>query len=380
MNARRGPRVRGHRRTIGTVAAIAAFVAVAVVPLGAQSSAGRGTLFIGTYDEKVLVLDEATLTVQEEIPLSIGIPLGVSASFDKRTLYVLNARYERVEMIDVATRRSKGTFTLSKDSLQVRINGMNVDPRERFAVLLVNTVRKHPDRYEISRPMLLKYDLASRTVTDTIPWPKGEERDFAQIMFSPDGASMYFVAQDDVLIYDTATLKQVDRWELGRTLTVEGMGRLGFGFPGDLYEEPGFFTGLFRSTDPVNRRTMMGVARMDLANRKVEFYQLGPSAPVSFRLLPGKTKAIGLQSQVGNYQFWTFDLVNRRVASRTEFRGRPRMGLTVGSGGDVFYIHTAGHTIDVYDVNTFRLVRTVELPADMIGFLLIPPAAPRPGN
>jgi hypothetical protein len=46
----------------------------------------------------------------------------------------------------------------------------------------------------------------------------------------------------------------------------------------------------------------------------------------------------------------------------------------------VFYIHTAGHTIDVYDVNTFRLVRTVELPADMIGFLLIPPAAPRPGN
>ncbi len=368
-------------RALLAAACAAAFAAASLAsPLGAQALAGRGTIIAGSYADKLFVLDEATLSVQAEIPLSIGVPLGIQPSYDKRTLYVVDAREENVEIIDLASRRAKGRFTLSKDSLQVRINGMNVDPRERFAVLLVNTVRKHPDRYEISRPVLLKYDLATRTVTDTIPWPKGEERDFAQIIFSPDGASMYFVAQDDVLIYDTATLKQVDRWELGRTLTVEGMGRLGFGFPGDIYEEPGFYTGLFRSTDPVNRRTMMGVARMDLANRKVDFYQLGPSAPVSFRLLPGRTKAIGIQSQVGNYHFWTFDLMNRRVESRREFRGRPRMGLTVGSGGDVFYIHTAGHTIDVYDVNTFQLIRTVELPADMIGFVLIPPAAPRPGN
>jgi hypothetical protein len=84
-------------------------------------------------------------------------------------------------------------------------------------------------------------------------------------------------------------------------------------------------------------------------------------------------KAIGIQSQVGFYQFWTFDLANRRVASRTEFRGRPRMGLTIGSGGDVLYIHTAGHTIDIYDANSFQLRRTVELPDDMTTLLLIPP-------
>lgn len=361
------------------VFAVLVVLVATATALRAQGAAG-GTAFVGTYSGRILVLDEATLSVQQEIPLSIGIPLGITTSFDRRTLYVVDARFEHVEIIDVATRRPRGTFTLSKDSVTVRMNGLNVDPRERFAVLLVKIYTKRADRYDISRPTLLKYDLATRQVTDTIPWPKGEERDFAQILFSPAGDLMYFFTADDVLVYDATTLKEVDRWELGRTLFEEGMGRLGFGFPADLYEEPGFYTGLFRSTDAVNRRTMMGVARVDLAKRTVDYYQLGPSQPVGFRLLPGKQRAVGIRSEVGNYQFWTFDLQNRRVASRTEFKGRPRMGLTVGSGGNVLYIHTAGHTIDVYDANTFQLLRTVELPADMTTFVLIPPGTPRPGS
>jgi hypothetical protein len=361
---------------------LALALASSVAAQGGDASAGRGTIFVGTYGERILVLDERTMNVAGEIKLSIGIPIGISRSADARTLYAIDAKFEQVEILDIATRAAKGKFTLSTDSVLVRMTGFNVDPRERYAVILATKYTKRSDRFEIAKPVLLKYDLARRVVTDTIPWPKGEERDFAQIIFSPNGDLMYFFAQDDVLIYDMATLKQVDRWELGRTLFEEGLGRMNFGFPNDIYEEPGFYTGLFRSTDAVNRRTMMGVARMDLANRKLDFYQLGPSAGVSFRLVPGKQKAIGILSQVGFYQFWTFDLANRRVASRTEFRGRPRMGLTMGSGGDVLYIHTAGHTIDIYDANTFQLRRTVELPDDMTTLMLIPPssAPPRPSG
>ena len=151
-------------------------------------------------------------------------------------------------------------------------------------------------------------------MTDTIPWPRGEEREGAQIIFSPNGDLMYFFTQDDVLIYDTNTLKEVDRWDISKTLFEEGLGRINFGFPYDVYEEPGFYTGLFRTTDPVNRRTQMGVARMDLANRQLDFYSLGPSQAVSFRLAPDRKRAYGIHNEVGNYQFWTFDLESRRVA------------------------------------------------------------------
>ena len=338
---------------------------------------GNGTIYVGTYNKNILVVNESNLRVVDSIPVSVGIPTSMVLSADRKRFYVLDPQFENVEIIDIATRKAVDKFTLSSANTRVRLWGINVDPRERFAVVLVKTYTKKLDRFEIGKPTLLRYDLAKKTVTDTIPWPKGEERDGAQIIFSPDGELMYFFTTDDVLVYSTDSLKQVDRWEYSRTLFEEGLGRLNFFFPNDIYEEPGFYTGLFRITDPVNRRTLMGVARVDLVKRTVDFYTLGPSEPVNFRLAPGRRRAYGLRQQVGRYEFWTFDLEGRRVAQRTEFRGRPRMGLTPSTNGRQLYIHTAGPTIDVYDANTFRHQRTVDLGADMTGLVIIPSSSSR---
>jgi hypothetical protein len=334
---------------------------------------GTGTLYVGTYAKTILVIDEATMRIRDTIRVNVGIPMGMQLSADKKRFYVTDPGQEHVEILDIATGRSLKRFSLSQGTTKVRMWGVNIDPLERYAVLLIKTYTRRPDRYVVGKPTLVRYDLAKGEVTDTIPWPRGEEREGAQIIFSPNGEFLYFFTQDDVLVYDAATLKQVDRWELSRTLTEEGMGRLSFGFPNDPYEEPGFYTGLFRVTDPVNRRTLMGVARMNLMERRVEyFYTFGPSQPVSFRLAPGKTRAFGLVQQVGNYQFWTFDLAQRRVVSRVEFAGRPRMGLQVSSNGSQLYIGVAGATIDRYDARTFQHLGTLVMPADMSGWVLIP--------
>ena len=129
---------------------------------------------------------------------------------------------------------------------------------------------------------------------------------------------------------------------------------------------------LIRSTDPVNRRPAMGVARMDLANRSLDFYTLGPSQAVTFRLAPGRTRAYGIHSEVGNYQFWTFDLESRRVVGKVEFPGRPRMGLVVSSNGSQLYITTAGSTIDRYTAGGFRHLGQINLGADMTNVILVP--------
>jgi DNA-binding beta-propeller fold protein YncE len=335
------------------------------------TAGGNGTIYVGTYARHILVLDEATMRVRDTIKPSVGIP-ELSLSFDRKKLYVTDPGNEKLEIIDLATKQSSGVLTLSKDSTKVRMWGFSLDPKDRFAVLLVKAYTKKLDRYEVSRPTLLRYDLAKHAVTDTIPWPRGEDREGAQILFSPKGDLMYFFTTDDVLIYDTNTLKEVDRWEISKTLFEEGLGRINFGFPYDVYEEPGFYTGLFRTTDPVNRRAQMGVARMDLANRQLDFYSLGPSIGVSFRLSPDRKKAYGIHSEVGNYQFWTFDLDSRRVVGKTEFAGRPRMGLVVSSNGSQLYITTAGSTIDRYSTAGFRHLGQINLGADMTNVILVP--------
>jgi DNA-binding beta-propeller fold protein YncE len=335
------------------------------------TAGGNGTIYVGTYARNILVLDEATMRVRDTIHSNVGIP-ELSLSFDRKRLYVSDPGNEKIEIVDLATKKSSGVFTLSTDSAKVRMWGFSLDPKERFAVLLVKEYTKKKDRYEVSPPTLLRYDLAKHQVTDTIPWPKGEEREFAQIIFSPNGELMYFFTSDDVLIYDANTLKQVDRWEISRTLFEEGLGRIAFGFPYDVYEEPGFYTGLFRTTDPVNHRTQMGVARMDLVNRQLDFYALGPSQGVSFRLTPDRKRAYGIHSEVGNYQFWTFDLESRRVVGKTEFPGRPRMGLIVSSNGSQLYITTAGATIDRYATAGFQHLGQINLGADMTNVILVP--------
>jgi hypothetical protein len=341
-------------------------------PRGGIPSGGNGTFYVGTYAREVLVIDEATFQVRDTIPLEVGIPYRMTLSSNRRRIYVTEPNMERVEVLDLASRRSLGQFTLSTPEKQVRIWAMNVDPQERFAVLLVKSYTRKLDRFEIGPSTLLKYDLERRQVTDTIRWPQGQERESAQIIFSPDGRSMYFSSADDMLVYDTETLRQVDRWELGRTLNEEGLGRIGGGFGVDIYEEPGFYTGLFRVTDPVNRRQLMGVARLDLANRTQEWYPLGPSEQVSFSLAPGRQRAYGLHSEIGNYEFWTFDLANRRVENKAQFRGRPRMGLIVSSNGSQLYIGVAGSTIDRYDARTFQLLGTFDMRADMTRWILVP--------
>jgi DNA-binding beta-propeller fold protein YncE len=373
------------RRMRHAIRRAAAFLALSPLALLAQSvkqtsgdpipSGGDGTIYVGTYARNILVLDEATMSVRDTLRTTVGIP-EISLSFDRKHLYVSDPGNEKVEIIDLATKQSLGMFTLSHDSVKVRMNGFSLDPMERFAVILVKIYTKQRDRYDVSAPTLLRYDLAKRAVTDTIAWPRGEEREFAQIIFSPKGDLMYFFTQDDVLIYDTNTLKQVDRWEISKTLFEEGLGRINFGLPYDVYENPGFYTGLFRTSDPVNHRTQMGVARMDLANRQLDFYSLGPSQAVSFRLSPDRKRAYGIHNEIGNYQFWTFDLESRRVLGKTEFPGRPRMGLVVSSNGTQLYITTAGSTIDRFSTQGFAHLGTVNLGADMTNVIIVPRPAP----
>jgi len=350
----------------------AVFLAAIAFPLAAQSapSGGNGTFYVTTYARATYVIPESTLTVAHRIPFDAGLPINVILTADRKRLYVQDAHFERIRVYDLASRALVDSFQLSSGTTKVRLAGIGLDPQERFAVLLIKTTTRKPDRFEIGKATLVRYDLKTHTVTDTIPWPKNQEREFAGFQFSPDGKYMYLFG-DDILVYETTKFTVVDQWKLSQPLQ-EGMGRFGFGFPESMFEEPGYYTGLFRMTDPVQNRRIMGVARVNLGAKSVDFFALGPDEPVGFTLAPDRKKAYGLKQRVGQYEFWTFDLEGRRVAGRQPFKGRPRMQLLTSTNGQLLYITGAGSTIDIYEAATFRFLRTVTLDSDMIDVLLVP--------
>jgi hypothetical protein len=344
-------------------------------------SGGNGTLYIGGYPNAIWILDEATEKITSTIPVQVGIPRRLSMSQDLKHLYVLSAESEELEILDAAAHTTVDRFKLSQGNKTVRINSFAPDPLDRYVILITRTTSKLNDRFEIGNSVMQQYDLKQHAITRTIPWPDGQERDNANLLFSPDGKLLYFLG-NEVLIFETTNFTQVDRWDMSNL--EEGLGQAsvnfgGFGGIDNLNDEPGFFTTTMTVEDPVQHRRLMGIARINLTAKTNEFYTLGPAGGVAFSLAPDRKHGYGLESEIDRYQFWTFDLVNRKVTSRTEFPGRPRMSLKTSSNGQLLYIFVAGNTIDVYDSATYRHLRTIELPGDQTtSLMVVPPRSTRP--
>jgi WD40 repeat protein len=362
--------------------AIVVAMLLAAATAGAQRF-GRGPallggdrlMYVGTYAGSIQIFDEGTEQRVGAIKLATGIPRSLTLSHNRDKFYVLDSTLEKIEIVDIATRSSLSSFTLSEGKKQTRIRGMAVDPLERFMIILSRSATKLVDRWEIGDVALQLYDLREKKITRTIPWPGGEARENVNIRFSPDGKLLYFFG-DDVLILETEKFTEVDTWALSRPLE-QGLGRMNFGSIDDLNDDPGFFTGIFTTQDPVQNRRIMGIGRVNLVAKTVEFHPIGPAEGVSFAMTPDRKRGYGLLQQIGRYEIWTFDLEQKKLVNRTTFEGRPRMALRVSSNGKLLYVYQAGATIDVYDAATYRYLRTIEMDADQTTGLFI---LPRPAK
>jgi hypothetical protein len=362
-----------------SVLAVAAVVAgttlTAEKKTGAREpSGGSATLYIATYTGGIQILDEATERITGEIKLRNGLPNAMSLSDDRTKFIVLDATLQKLELVDIATRQTVDTFTLSEANRRARIFAYGMDPLNRYMILVTHTATKLIDRWDIAPPTIVQYDLKEHRIVRTIKWPNDDEREFVQIKFSPDGKLMYFFG-GDVTIFDTTDFHTVDTWALSKPLEA-GAGRIEFRAVDEFNDERGFFTGIFSMQDPVNKRRLTGVGRVDLAARNIDFFTFGPEQPeMAFALAPDRKKAYALSQDIGRYEYLTFDLQAHRVESRREFPGRPRMDLSVSSNGRLLYVFEAGNTIDVYTASEFKYLRTITLPGDSASGLYVLPAS-----
>lgn len=91
------------------------------------------------------------MAVRDSMTVAIGIPIGLTLSADRSKLYAIDAAFEKIETFDLASRKSLGFFTLSEGRTQVRMRGFNIDPKDRFAILMVKAATKRSDRWEIGK-------------------------------------------------------------------------------------------------------------------------------------------------------------------------------------------------------------------------------------
>jgi hypothetical protein len=366
-----------HLFTVG--AAVAALAAAGGPP------AGAGTIVLGSYSGHLTAIDEATEKVSAQIPLKNGIPWAVRPSQDRKRFYVQSANQERFEVVDLQSRQSIDAFTLSEGNRHVRALAYDVDPEGRFMVMVARTATKQIDRFEIGTPEFIQYDLKEHKVVRRVPWTIDPEPRYywLNLQYAPNGKFLYVFAHE-ILVFDAATLQQVDAWNLSLP-NESGMNRFDPGASDDSVDEPGFFTGLFTTVDPVAHRKLLVVGRVDLSAKRIEFFPLGPtpeSGDLSFALGRDRKHAYILREEIGQAEVWTIDMAGKRLHGKTTFKGRPRMAIRSSANGQVVYIYEAGNTIDLYTADDFKYLRTITLDSDMMygTFNVVAPTKPPPAS
>jgi hypothetical protein len=351
---------------------------VAVAPVYAQQpTKGTGALmYLGTWPDKILVIDEAKQQVIDQIKLATGAPLQVVLAQDKKKLFILTTKMG-IEVVDLATRKVTSHFELNEGNRRVYPLGAAPDPQGRFIYATLRTSIKEIDRYKIEKPKFAVIDLEQKKITKTFDFPKEFDQGFGFLSgykVSPDGKLLY-VFKEDILIFDLTNFKQVDKIELSKPL-YPGLFPINVRGDDDPNEEPGYVTSVFNATDPVVRRSIFGIARINLLTKNVDFTPIGPAAPMNrFFLTPDRKKGYTVTSsgQGGNRrtEFWVFDVVARKVIKKLEFESRSRFNFAVSGDGRKLYIYGAGPTIEIYDADTLRLEKTITLDGDAITQLLV---------
>jgi hypothetical protein len=348
----------------------------------AKPTAGSGTIYLASYGRRLVGVDEATEKQTVEIPLKVGLPWSMRLSRDNSRFFVQSADTEHFEVIDIASRQTLDTFTLSEGNKKVRVLAFDVDPANRLMVMVARTVTKLSDRFEIGTPAFIQYDMKEHRVVQTIPWTTDPEPAYyyLTLRYSPDGKLLYAFS-NEIVAYDATTLKQVDSWNLSLP-NEPGLGRFNLGAVDDVNDEPGFFTGLFAMEDPVQNRRILVVGRVDLRQKQLDFFPIGPApdrGDVSFALSPDRKHGYIMVEDIRRHELWTVDMVRRKLESQVQFEGRPRMALRTSSNGAMIYLYEAGNTIDLYDAAGFKYLRTITLNEDMMygTFHVVPPAKAR---
>lgn len=334
---------------------------------------------MGSYPDKLLIVDEGSGEVVGQVPLAAGLPTSLRMSNDRKRVYVTTITTGGIAVMDAATHKITTSISLNTPASRYRFNSGVPDPTGRYFYTVLKKIDKLNDRYVLSKLQYAVVDLVQKKVVrtaDVAPEDDIVNGGFrTQYMISPDGKFLY-VFRDRVAILDTATLKVLEYIELSKP---EGAGleNVTFGGGVEALRNPNEYVSLFNAADPYVHNKIFGIGRFDLARRKFDFTPIGPApgTMAGLQVTPdGKDGyTIVTTNTLGNKrcELWHFNLSDSTVVGREEFPCRSRFTFGMSGDGKKLYIYGASYDIEVYDGRTLKLDTTWNLGSDATGAGLV---------
>jgi hypothetical protein len=339
---------------------------------------------VGTLDKKLLIISEDKGEVIGEIPLD-GIPRTTVLSADRTKLHIVTTQMQ-LETVDLVARQVISSFSLSDGKSSPRMargaggrnfSGIAVDPGGRYLYATISLTVKEIDQFRTDPPQFVQIDLQDKKIAKTFPFPKGYDQGFgfaASYKISPDGKLLY-VFDDDIVVFDLSDMHQVDRIELAKP-EYPGASPYRLTASDDPNDDPQIVTSVFTSVDPIVHKETLGMARLDLMTRKVDYTPLGPAFPmVGFALTPDRKLGYSLMVTGAGAnrrtEWWVWDVASHRVIRKEECPARPNFRFGMSSDGTKLLVYGSGSTIEFHDTKTLKATKMLYLNKDTTTNLII---------
>jgi DNA-binding beta-propeller fold protein YncE len=350
----------------------------------------KGLMFIGTMDHKLLVLSEDDARIVDQIsldgaPKTTGIPRSAVLSADNTKLHIVTTLME-VVTVDLVSRKVISSFALSDGRSSPRMmrgggggnsGGIAVDPGGRYLYATISLTVKELDQFRTDPPQFVQIDLQEKKISRSLPFPKGYDQGFgfgATYKVSPDGKLLY-VFDNDIVVFELATLKEVDRIPLG-TPEYPGASPYRLAANNDPNEPLDEVTTVFTSVDPIVHKETLGLGTINLNTRKVDYQPIGPAFPMSgFLLTPDRKLGYSLMlNRTGanrEAEWWVWDIPNHTVIKKVSVPARSNGRPGLSSDGKKLYFYSGGPTIEIFDAATLQETKFISIDKDPTTNLIV---------
>ncbi len=354
------------RRIASGFACLAAWTALILGSGWLRAQEPQPELYVlSVHPRSLLIFDGTRDEIVGEIQSRGRNPREVIPSPDGKFLYTTTEGRANLEVVNLETRKVDRVFHLAPAGYRLTIYGVAINSKGDRLYVHVKLVRELADEYKVDPPQIWSLDLST-----------GKTQKITEV---PEGVAALFLTGDD---------RQLIAW--GRDLYYIDLaqGRITDTFPLLTREEPGkgplntlplfiqfersgIFSVPYYTTDPIIRKDLFGLANLDLDTGKMDVIELGAAIPLySAVVSPDRKRAYAVMNQVV-----AVDLHARRITKVVDLE-RTAYVVIISRDGKKLYVSGAAPFIHVYDTETMKLIKTLELPGDAsIAFRALPPGA-----
>lgn len=339
---------------------VLALLALAVAP-----AAAKDRILAAAKPDKLIVIDAGARKVEKTltIPKAAPGPGSIVPSPDGKVAYLQVAGYAAVSGVDLESGREVFRANFDEDpTLRVKsVFAMDVTPDGKELHVYQSPVRIHRDRYEVQGTRIAVYrtaDGVGAKPVRTYPAP----RRISVLAFSPDGAKLYAVSWD-IVVLDPKTGSVLE------TLGVRNWKRPNFGEPDvfaawPLWEQTNVFASPYfavrtdrKPADPGAFRT--GLLTLDLASGKLVMEEFEDTSAVIFSAVVNPARP--------NEVFMVYTTLTKVDREKKEIVKRIELehtyyAVNISSDGEELYLGGTMDDVAVYSTKTLERLATIKIP------------------